>query len=1346
MFRFHITASATPLTRDEFIAQQTASAEGLRSAILADTTASQALQVLASDPVAWDSLYLMALAQAGLLRAVDVPPTVREDPTVISLMATLSAGILAGPAGQQIISNGDLPSFFAQARKWYGNNDALLGSGGVPDAGLFDLHESRRTVFEAFNIYVPFGKVTFDPGLIDAPPPEFLQFLQSLTDGGHQATVIGPLGYGTQQFLPKDQALPYTIRFQNPSTASSVPTELRIVTQLDPNIDPRTFVLGDMQIGDISIHLPVSRGVFQGDFDFRNAKGFILRVTAGVDVQSNVVSWLFQAIDPDPGEVMNTGLSGLLPPNDASDAGVGFVTYSATPRTGLATGTHISAQARVISNTSAPEDTLVLDQVIDGAAPATTLTATLLSPGSADYLVKWNAVDDAGGSGVKGVTVYVSEDGGDFAIWLQQSTDSQGIYNGQLGHTYQFLALATDLAGNREQPPLGTSTPDDGSGANLGGLPSVDATSQDLGPPADASPSPSTNPIFTQTQNQVPATAPLTRPPEFTTVFRPFTAQSFATGITPSHAGIASMAILPMPDGSVIASGGLNRGSLYRFGAEGGPAGNPVTTLPYPIFDVALDSQGHIWAATGGGPLLEIDAATLAIVGQFGDSITQTVAIHPTTGEIHVSSGDGIEIFNPTTSTFRHYSDLRVGNMAFSPAGELWAAVWPQRGDIVRFDNKADFHVMLHFASPVDSLAFGLPGTTLDGLLFVSNNAGSRRTAPTELIMVDLATLHTVPVARGGTRGDIVRTTSRGQVLLSESHDIDVLSPLLAPHVVSVNPPDLALAALPLTSIAISFDRDMLADTPDDDNSVLNPANYAITGSAGTSVGIASISYDPATRTAILSFQTPEPDQFTIHVSQQIESAESLPLETDFTSHFTAISDFSSIVRLEFFNSRSDRANGTVAYDVRVTNISTNDLRVPLTLVLDPVSFFAGQPIGALPGNNGLFLLDIGTDLAGGVFKPNQVTTTRTITIPNPAGGRANFGYGVFALPTANVAPTIDSVPPQNATAGLPFSYQVAAHDPDGTIITYFLYAAPDGMTIDPATGLIRWTPTLASPEQANVILRVYDGRGGYAEQVFTLAVAGVNRAPQVSSGPTTVDGREGQLLELVLNATDPDGDPLIYWADNLPPGAVFDPAQHVLQWTPAFDAAGTYPDVRLFVSDGLHDVSRSFTLIIAPGNQAPTLTRPADRTVREGDLVRIQLAAHDFEGDPLSFSSLKLPSGATLHPTTGVFEWTPAFTQHGVYEIPFTVSDGKHSKTQTTTITVLNVNAPPTFEAMGSFQAFEGQRLAIQTFAFDPDNPLFDPPAPGLVGNVDPDAVLPSVSYTVTGLPRAPHLIRRRL
>ena len=93
------------------------------------------------------------------------------------------------------------------------------------------------------------------------------------------------------------------------------------------------------------------------------------------------------------------------------------------------------------------------------------------------------------------------------------------------------------------------------------------------------------------------------------------------------------------------------------------------------------------------------------------------------------------------------------------------------------------------------------------------------------------------------------------------------------------------------------------------------------------------------------------------------------------------------------------------------------------------------------------------------------------------------------------------------------------------------------------------------------------------------------------------------------------------------------------MTWTPAPGNAGTYTDVTFFVSDGLHDISETTTLLIASTIAAPTFVRPADRTVREGDPVRIQLAATDPQGLPLTYSSNLLPPGGLLDPATGLVE-----------------------------------------------------------------------------------------------------------
>src|SRR5262249_28983126 len=153
----------------------------------------------------------------------------------------------------------------------------------------------------------------------------------------------------------------------------------------------------------------------------------------------------------------------------------------------------------------------------------------------------------------------------------------------------------------------------------------------------------------------------------------------------------------------------------------------------------------------------------------------------------------------------------------------------------------------------------------------------------------------------------------------------------------------------------------------------------------------------------------------------------------------------------------------------------------------------------------------------------------------------------------------------------------------NGEALTYLLYKAPAGMTVDASSGLVTWNPGVAAPAAANVILLVYDARGSRDVQQFTISVAGVNQAPVVTPLAATIEGKEGIALEIDIAAVDPEGDPLRFWADGLPGGAVFDPVAHALYWLPGAKAAGTYPDVRFTVSDGLHQVTVTTTLEIAP-------------------------------------------------------------------------------------------------------------------------------------------------------------------
>ena len=1090
-FQFDINASATTLTRAEFVADETAEADQLRTAILADPTASIALQNLAADQTTWENLYLAGLEQAGVLLPDGAVPPVSTQPLIMSLMATLATGVLAGPAGSGIISSGNISQFFSQLLAWYGNNTEQTAPDltfnlhdnpiAVPStASQFNQNAQLPTNFEDFNVYVPWvawdQRANLPPSFqinsvqeVNGQPVIPLDLTQYLATGAQDAglaSMTGPFtadqgSTGQGGFIPSGQPLPFTVNFQNDPQASTSPGQIRITTQLDPNLDPRTFRLGDIQVGDIDVSIPSNMSLFQGDFDFTQTKGFILRVSAGVDLQTGIATWLLEAIDPLTGAVITNPNLGLLPPNDAEGDGAGFVTYTVEPLATAPTGATIGAAATVSFNTAPPQNTAPLSYTLDSVAPTTQLTVTQLGA-SPNYQVTWNSTDNPGGSGVAYVTLYVAEDGGAYQIWQDQLAQASGtmVYQGAAGHTYTFLALATDVAGNHELPPAMANVPQDTTTANLGALPTVpNTTPPNFGIPPAPVVQPSTNPLFTQAQQDVPNAPPASNPSEFQTVLQPFQAQSFATGFQQSDGIIGPMAIAEAPDGNFLVSGGASRNQLFLVPANGGPLGAPLATEPYQIFALAFDSSGNLWATTGGGPLLQLDPTTGAIVNQFGDGVTLALAVDPKTGQIYVSTGSGVDIFDPTTDTFTQYSrdqNLRVSSLAFDNSGNLWAVTWPDASQVVEFDANARAQVKLTFDSDVQSIAFGQTGTYLDNLLFVSHDdapntaPGTVASTPTDLTMVDVTTLQQVAVAQGGTRGFDVFATADGRLLISQSHEVDVLDPVVPPNVVSVNPPPESVAALPLPLLSVTFDQDMFVGPSSDTSSVTDPANYVLTGATSGRIAVQAVQYNPISRTALLTVFGLSADQYTLTVSNSIESANLVAMLAPYVTHFTAVSNLAPYVQVSFYDARSDRADGTVSYDVSIKNTAQFSLFLPLYLVLDPAQGFTGVPQDASLNSNGSWLINLSSTVPNGTdLSPGQVTTGQTVTISDPDELKILFSPDVTGSAPGASAPVFVSQPVTSVTAGAVYSYQAQAQDPDGSTPGYLLYSGPAGMTVD---------------------------------------------------------------------------------------------------------------------------------------------------------------------------------------------------------------------------------------------------------------------------------------------------------
>lgn len=99
-------------------------------------------------------------------------------------------------------------------------------------------------------------------------------------------------------------------------------------------------------------------------------------------------------------------------------------------------------------NGTYPRLIVTYDVVIDTTPPVTTMNP-LPATSPASFKVKWSAVDNEGGTGVKNYDVQYRTQGGNWVNWLNGTTQTEADFSGGANNVvYEFRARATDNAGN----------------------------------------------------------------------------------------------------------------------------------------------------------------------------------------------------------------------------------------------------------------------------------------------------------------------------------------------------------------------------------------------------------------------------------------------------------------------------------------------------------------------------------------------------------------------------------------------------------------------------------------------------------------------------------------------------------------------------------------------------------------------------------------------------------------------------------------------------------------------------------------------------------------------------------
>lgn len=121
-------------------------------------------------------------------------------------------------------------------------------------------------------------------------------------------------------------------------------------------------------------------------------------------------------------------------------------------------------------------------------------------------------------------------------------------------------------------------------------------------------------------------------------------------------------------------------------------------------------------------------------------------------------------------------------------------------------------------------------------------------------------------------------------------------------------------------------------------------------------------------------------------------------------------------------------------------------------------------------------------------FKRGDEITVRVYNGPPADPERALLVTSKPAL-VVNSAPRIEPVQKANLVDGVRYETTVVAKDPDGDPVTFALVEGPNGMTIDPQTGLLQWTPPQGVSKPVRVAITASDGQGLSSRLAFDLSI-----------------------------------------------------------------------------------------------------------------------------------------------------------------------------------------------------------------------------------------------------------------
>jgi RHS repeat-associated protein len=357
-------------------------------------------------------------------------------------------------------------------------------------------------------------------------------------------------------------------------------------------------------------------------------------------------------------------------------------------------------------------------------------------------------------------------------------------------------------------------------------------------------------------------------------------------------------------------------------------------------------------------------------------------------------------------------------------------------------------------------------------------------------------------------------------------------------------------------------------------------------------------------------------------------------------------------------------AGGLFRYQPAVSNLDGRQL------IFDLLVSPEGMAIDAVSGAIGWLPTDV------------QCGSQRVLVKVQDDRGLVSVQDFTLTVAGAPSAPIITSVPPDAAIVGVTYYYQAFAQDADGGPFEFSLAAAPANMSVDPATGLISWTPDASQLGVAAVMLHVTDSSGLMAEQTFVLTVtsAATDHVPNITSISRTTASLAYPYYCRV-QASDPDADRLTFALSVAPAGMSIHAATGMVKWTPASDQLGP-STVTVTVADGRGGVdTQTFVITVTSQmtNQTPRFTSTPPHAIAGDALFAYSAQVFDPDGDAVEFLLDESPSGMSIDPESGAVRWQLASSVRGDFPVTIRALDSLGGEAvQSFVLSVWAAGAPP--------------------------------------------------------------------